>query len=128
MNEHEKYSEKKLKKIKKNLFFFFFIVIVCWLIFTTIYGSYKFITKDDDKQYIKTLENIVTTKQQIINDKKVEINQLKKEMENFYEAHVMENFLLMLLNEEQKKQFTSLEDYLRPYMYRKDWNEEKEKK
>jgi len=131
MNEHEKYFEEKFKKIKKSFFFFFFIAMVFWLIFTAIYGSYKFITKDDDKQYIKTLESIVTTKQQIIDDKKVEIDQLKKGMENFYEAHVMENFLLMLLNEEQKKQFATLEDYLKPYMYniyKKNKNEEKEKK
>jgi len=115
MNEHEKYFEEKIKKEKwKSIMVFIILVIgLMWWTFSAIYGTYKFTTRHETTTYIALLEDTV-------DDKKVEIDQLKKEMENFYEAHVMENFLLMLLNEEQKKQFTTLEDYLKPYMYKKN--------
>jgi len=130
MNEYTEYIVEKEKHNKTFLIIWAVLLSMAFIYFVLgMYGAYKLYSRSDDIAYTKALEDVVARRGQIIKDKDITIQQLKNEMENFHEAHSMENFLLMLLNEDQKKKFETLEDYLEPYYYRsKDEKAEKEQK
>jgi hypothetical protein len=81
--------------------------LVCWFI-ASVYGGYKLTTRNSDLAYKKVLE-------QTISGNDSQIKKLEKEIAMLRQTQVLEDFLIMLLNEEQEKDFLKLNDYCRQY-------------
>ena len=119
-NEYAEYINEKNKDgiWLISTFLLGFIVFVL-LVFFAIYGGHHFIKNPKYEVRIANLQKSINLKQKIINIKEKEIKKLNVNLALMHQAQSLENFLMMLLNEDQKKDFKKAEEYCKQF-YKED--------
>lgn len=97
----------------------FIVVTFIVLCILAVYGSYKFYTRGEVRAKIVSLNATVSVQSDTIKRQRAHMKKLEKEIYLLHQSQNMENFLTMLLNNEQKKNFETVEDYLKQYMTEK---------
>lgn len=95
------------------------VVATIVIMITAVYGAYRFYTRGEVRATIVRLNATISSQSDMLKTQRSHIRKLEKEVYLLHQAQSMENFLTMLLNNEQKKNFETVEEYLKQYMMEK---------